>query len=188
MPAEVERFLDAGDPPIIFTPGSGNLHGRAFFEASVEACERLGRRGLLLTRFAEQVPQSLPKTIRYFDFIPFSQVLPRSAALVHHGGIGTCAQGLAAGVPQLVMPMSFDQPDNAARLRRLGVATALSPRHYRGPAVAQALAELLGSLAVAARCREVARRFHGARPLDETCRLIEELHAVASPARAAAAR
>ena len=54
--------------------------------------------------------------------MPFSSVFPLCAAVVHHGGIGTCAQALAAGVPQLTMPLAFDQPDNATRLSRLGVA------------------------------------------------------------------
>jgi UDP:flavonoid glycosyltransferase YjiC (YdhE family) len=79
-----------------------NCQARRFFSAAVDACQRLGRRGVLLTPFAEQVPPSLPQTVKHFDYIPFSRILPRSAALVHHGGIGTTAQGLRAGVCQIV--------------------------------------------------------------------------------------
>ena len=53
---EVEQFVDAGPPPILFTPGSANVHGAEFFAAAADACRRLGRRGLLLTRFPEQIP------------------------------------------------------------------------------------------------------------------------------------
>jgi UDP:flavonoid glycosyltransferase YjiC (YdhE family) len=175
LPAELTEFLNGGEPPIVFTPGSAMRHGHAFFEAAVEACRLLGRRGLLLTRFPEHLPASLPESVRHFSYVPFSQVLPRAAALVHHGGIGTTAQGLAAGIPQLVMPLAHDQPDNAARLRRLGVARSLQPRAFRAAAVARALESLLTSPDVAARCRDYAGRIRESRPLEEASRLVEEL-------------
>jgi rhamnosyltransferase subunit B len=175
LPAELADFLAAGSPPLVFTPGSANAQGQDFFRAAVEACERLGRRGLLLTRFPEQVPEPLPPTVRHFAFIPFSQVLPQAAALVHHGGIGTSAQGLAAGVPQVVMPLAHDQFDNADRIRRLGVGRTLLPRHFQGPALARTLDQLLAVPETAIRCKEVVRRFDGANPLEEACKEIEEL-------------
>ena len=69
----------------------------------------------LLTRYPEQLPPALPASVRHERYVPFSAILPRCAAIVHHGGIGTCAQALAAGIPQLVSPFGFDQPDNAVR-------------------------------------------------------------------------
>jgi rhamnosyltransferase subunit B len=93
--------------------------------------------------------------------------------LVHHGGIGTASQALAAGVPQLVMPLSHDQPDNARRLRGLGVARSLPPERFRGPAVAEALAGLLADPAVAEACRECANRFDG-RDRERACVVLEE--------------
>jgi UDP:flavonoid glycosyltransferase YjiC (YdhE family) len=111
----------------------------------------------------------------HIDFAPFSELLPHCAALVHHGGIGTCSQGLAAGVPQLVVPHAHDQPDNAARLVRLGVARKLEPRQYRIKSVVRELGELLGSPDVATNCKDVAARFSGSDPLGRTCDWIEEL-------------
>jgi rhamnosyltransferase subunit B len=181
-PPEVHDFLDRG-PPLVFTAGSAMRQGHAFFTTAAEACRLLGRRGLLVTRFPEQLPAPLPEGVRHCAYIPFSQLLPRSAALVHHGGIGTTAQALAAGIPQLVMPMSHDQPDNAARVERLGVGRSLPPQRFKAPAVARLLGELVNAPDVAARCREVAGRFHGVDPLGESCRLIEEL--VPRPAGAA---
>ena len=159
---EVTRFLAEGPPPILFTPGSANVHGGAFFVAAADACRRLGRRGLLLTRFPAQIPTALPPGVRHADFVPFRWLAPRSAALVHHGGVGTLAQGLAAGVPQVVMPMGFDQFDNAARLVRLGVGAEVPRRAFRGPRLAATLAALLDDAGVAARCRAVAERVRGA--------------------------
>src|SRR5581483_5125654 len=71
LPAEVEEFLGAGEATVVFTPGSAMKQGQAFFAAAVEACQLLGRRGMLLTRFAEQVPSSLPEGIRHFAYVPF---------------------------------------------------------------------------------------------------------------------
>jgi rhamnosyltransferase subunit B len=155
----LDAFLDAGPPPIAFTPGSANIHGRPFFEAAVDACNRLGRRGVLLTRYPEQIPAGLPEGILHVPFAPFGLLLPRVAALVHHGGVGTSAQGMSAGVPQLVMPLAHDQFDNAARLQRLGIARTLVPKKFRGPKVAEALTALLDRPEVAPHCRAVAARF-----------------------------
>ncbi len=175
MPDKARHFLDDGDPPIVFTPGSANVHGRSFFEASVEACGLLGRRGILLTRHREQVPGDLPPCVRHYDFLPLGELLPRAAALVHHGGIGTVAQGLAAATPQLVMPYGFDQPDNACRLKRLGVGDWIRPRSYRGPGAARVLDRLLREPQIASDCRRVAARITRDESLEQTCRLIEEL-------------
>jgi UDP:flavonoid glycosyltransferase YjiC (YdhE family) len=148
--AELDAFLAAGAPPVVATPGSANRQAERFFAAVVGALERLGRRGLLLTQYPEQLPRELPSTIVARPYAPLSRVLPRAAALVHHGGIGTAAQAFAAGVAQLVMPMAFDQPDNALRARRLGVARFVLPKRFTADAVAGALQELLDDPAVAA--------------------------------------
>jgi rhamnosyltransferase subunit B len=170
---DVIRFIDAGPPPLVFTPGSANVFGRDFFQASVEACQRLGQRGLLLTRFPEQVPAPLPDSVRHVDFVPFRWLLKRSALLVHHGGIGSMSQALAAGVPQVIMPMGFDQCDNAARVERLGVGRGLSPRRFRGPALAEMIREILADPAVAARCQRVAARLADEDGLGIACDEIE---------------
>lgn len=185
LPPDLEAFLsgaeDDSDPPVVFAPGSGNRQAARFFAAAADACHRLGRRGLLLTPYSEQLPSRLPGGVRHAPYAPFSAVLPRSAALVHHGGIGTAAQALAAGTPQLVMPMAFDQPDNAIRLSRLGVARTLSPGRFSGPRVARRLEALLGSDAVARRAAHIARRFEGIDPIARTCDLIEAVARRAAP-------
>ncbi len=177
VPPDLDEFLEsaqaAGDPPIVFAPGSGNRQARRFFTAACDACRRLGRRGVLLTRYTDHLPRLLPEGVRRADYAPFSLVLPRAAALVHHGGIGTSAQALAAGRPQLVMPMTFDQPDNAARLQRLGVARTLPPKRFSGASVARELAALIESAIVARKCADVARRFDSIDPVGQTCDIIE---------------
>ncbi|HVT27711.1 MAG TPA: glycosyltransferase, partial [Lacipirellulaceae bacterium] len=135
LPGDVQEFLAAGSPPIAFSPGSANNEAHHFFVAAVEACQRLNRRGILMTKYDHQLPAKLPDSVRHVGFVPMSQLLPHAAALVHHGGIGSCAQGLAAGVPQIVRPMSYDQFDNARRIVRLGVAKEISVRRFSGATV-----------------------------------------------------
>lgn len=117
--------------------------GGKFFEAGLAACERLGRRAVLVTRYPDELPPALGDRAIARSYVPFSDLMPRVAAVVHHGGIGTTAQGLAAGVPQLVMPMSHDQPDNAVRLRTLGVGDFLYPDQFAPARVAEKLGRLL---------------------------------------------
>lgn len=170
---DVDQFLDEGDAPVLFTPGSGNMQAEAFFQEAAAACRIIGRRGLFLTRFSEQIPRNLPPSIRHFDYVPFSQVLPRAAALVHHGGIGSASQALRAGTPQLIMPLAHDQPDNAARIRRLGVGTSVPPSRFRASRVAASLQKLLVSPEVKRACRQVAKKFENVAPFDEACDVIQ---------------
>lgn len=173
--AEVEAFLAAGSPPIAFTPGSAMVHSREFFTAAVEACRRLGRRGILLTRHSEQLPTPIPAYVRHFDFVPFSQLLPRCAAVVHHGGIGSLSQAMAAGVPQVVMSMAHDQFDNAARAEGLGVGIEVSAKQFNAETLTAALMRLIDRPEVTEACRQVAARLAGNTALDDTARLVESL-------------
>jgi UDP:flavonoid glycosyltransferase YjiC (YdhE family) len=150
---DVRRFIASGSPPIVFTPGSANRQASQFFRAAAEATQTLGMRALLLTPFPEQLPDAPHGSILHVPYAPFSHLLPLCAAVVHHGGIGTCARGFRAGIPQLIMPMGFDQPDNALRVSRLGAGAFIPPNRFTGPAVAAALTRLLTDRNVAAACR-----------------------------------
>jgi UDP:flavonoid glycosyltransferase YjiC (YdhE family) len=174
VPVGTSRFIDAGSPPIVFTPGSANQQAAEFFRAAVDACAHLGCRTLLLTRYPGQLPP-LPPFAHHESFVPLSKVLPRCAALVHHGGIGTLAQGLAAGIPQLTMPMGFDQPDNATRLHRLGVGRWIRPSQFTGRRVADRLHELIEDPQIRMKCRHWANQMGTGLALEQTCRLLEEL-------------
>ena len=175
LSVEVEEFLNAGEAPLAFSFGSAMRTGRPYFDAAVGACAALGKRGLLLAKKTEQIPPNLPASVLQADYAPFSEVFPRVAAVVHHGGIGTTAQALAAGVPQIIMPMSFDQPDNAARLRKLGVARVVPAGQFTTESLTAALRELLADPAVPVACAEVKRKLESSDPLIEACDWIEQL-------------
>lgn len=172
---EIEAFLATGDPPIVFTPGSAHTHATRLWQSAIDACTRLKRRGMLLTRHVDQIPRTLPEGVRHFSYAPFSEILQRCAALVYHGGIGTLSQALAAGVPHVIMPMAHDQPDNAARIRRLGVGDFLWPDQFRGRILARILERLLSSPSVATACRDHAARLEGDDAIGKTCAEIENV-------------
>jgi UDP:flavonoid glycosyltransferase YjiC (YdhE family) len=138
-------------------------HGRDFFHAALGACLAIKRRALFVTRYPDQLPAELPPTIRHFGYLPFSDVLPRCAAIVHHGGIGTTSQAFAAGIPQLIMPLAHDQPDNAQRVRKLGVGTFLWPDAFTAGNIARELERLP---ALQSRCAGIALRVKSDHPVD----------------------
>jgi UDP:flavonoid glycosyltransferase YjiC (YdhE family) len=174
-PDPLAAFLAQGPPPVVFSFGSAMRHGRPYFDAAVEACRRTGMRGVLLGRAGDQIPPDLPPHVLHADYAPFSEVFPRAACVVHHGGVGTSAQALRAGVPQLVMPLAFDQPDNAARMRRLGVSRTLFPKRFTGPAVAKVLQSIASDAAMRESARRIATRLQDVDGAANACRLIEEL-------------
>ena len=138
------EFLDAGEPPIIFTLGSAAvMDARDFFEESAKAARILGRRAVLLYGEYNNPPKGLDGNIVGFPYAPYSLVFPRAAAVVHQGGVGTTAQVLRAGVPHLIMPYGHDQPDNAARCKRLGVAEIVRRNSYNAENAASELKKLL---------------------------------------------
>jgi UDP:flavonoid glycosyltransferase YjiC (YdhE family) len=173
IPDTVNEFLNAGSAPIIFTPGTAMKHANQFFLDCIDACQLLGRRGVLLTQHPEQLPDELPQDIRHYAYLPFSKVLPRAVALVHHGGIGTTAQAIAAGIPQMIRPMAHDQPDTAARVVKLGIGVSLSPKKFNAASLAEKINTVITSQQVLDRCKTYSRKINPEQSLNDTCTLIE---------------
>lgn len=124
--AELKEFLDAGDPPIIFTLGSSvSMDPGDFFRKALAAARRLGQRAILIGGLIPSDDPGASERLKVFEYLPYSRVFPHASVIVHPGGIGTLSQALAAGRPMVVTPVAFDQPDNARRAERLGVARTL---------------------------------------------------------------
>jgi UDP:flavonoid glycosyltransferase YjiC (YdhE family) len=168
---EVAAFCRAGPAPVVVTFGSGYLQGREVYAETIEGCRRAGVRGILMTRYVEQLPQPLPEFMRHCVYAPFNQLFPLCSAIIHHGGIGTMSQAFAAGLPQLILPMAWDQPDNAVRVTALGTGTWLFGRPRAGK-IAAGLKVVLRP-AVRERCQEVARKFEKTNPLAAAVDCIE---------------
>ena len=177
MPAELEAFLEAGEPPIAFTLGTSavGVAGR-FFEESALAAAKIGRRAVLLVgKQPENRPKSLPEGVFAAEFAPHRGLFPRSAAIVHQCGMGTLSQALHAGKPQLAVPFANDQPDNAVRVNRLGVARVCRPKRYRSEQVARELQALLGDTPYRTRAAEVGHIVRGEDGTNAACEAIEEV-------------
>lgn len=161
LPAELSAFLDSGPPPLVFTLGSAAvMNAGDFYEQSAYAAEILGQRAVLLIGADDRnLPKRrLPDTICVARYAPYSKIFPRASVLIHQGGIGTTAQALRAGRPMLVMPYSHDQPDNARRVRRLGVAEVLGRNRYLAKPAAQLIWKLLSDNAYSSRAEAVAKQ------------------------------
>ena len=134
----------AGVAPIFGRrPAPAGFHARvgsrprcraSFTPRVLAAAQLLGRRAILLTGSGRQnCPSPLPPGVAAFEYAPFSELFPRAAAIVHHGGIGTTTQALRAGRPMLVMPYAYDQPDNAERVCSAGRRSRHFPPPLHGP-------------------------------------------------------
>ena len=145
MPPELTTFLDDGPPPIVFTLGSSAVWvARDFYRESIAAAKMLNRRAVLLIGDQRNMlKESLPSEIIAINYAPFETLLTRACAMVHHGGVGTTSNGLRAGIPTLIVPFAFDQPDNAAHAARLGSSRTLPRAKYRAARVAKELDILL---------------------------------------------
>ena len=160
LPPALARFLDDGPSPIVFTLGTAvAADAGSFYESSAQAARLLGRRAVLILKDPRNRPPTLPDGVAAFDYAPFSELFPRAAAIVHHGGIGTTGLAMRSGRPMLVMPCAWDQPDNAERMARLGISRTI-PRHRCTPArVAAELRRLLDDPTYGRRPRRSASRY-----------------------------
>lgn len=182
---DLAEFLDAGEPPIIFTLGSAAvMDARDFFEESAKAAKILRKRAVLLYGIFNDLPKIVEsgewkveseRQIIAVPYAPYSQVFPKAACVVHQGGVGTTAQVLRAGVPHLFMPYSHDQPDNAARCERLGVAKIISRDRYNAETAAEKLRELLADAQFKTNAAEAAKVVNSEHGTRIACDAIEEI-------------
>jgi UDP:flavonoid glycosyltransferase YjiC (YdhE family) len=183
LPRDLARFLDDGSPPIVFTLGSAvsnNSGAPQFFEHSAAAAKLLGRRAVLILKGSQNLPGELPNGVIACDYAPFSEIFPRAAAIVHHGGIGTTGLAMHSGRPTLIVPWAWDQPDNAERAARLGVSRTISVRRYTPRCVAGELRQLLDDPTYSQRAAEVAKQLQQEDGVGAACDAIEALLQAAS--------
>lgn len=153
----IEGFLERGPAPVVFSLGTAHVHAPGvFYDTAVQACRSAGVRGLLLAGRNAAAFRNLPHDVLAVDYASFSTLLPRAAALVHHGGIGTTAQALRAGIPQLIVPQGNDQFNNSVRAHHIGVAHILRRSQLTVPRLAFALRQLLSDGAIRGNAADLA--------------------------------
>jgi rhamnosyltransferase subunit B len=185
VPPELGAFLaetdDPKDAPIVFTLGSTAVHNPGnFYAASAEAAERVGRRAVLLgakDAISGSVTTSTSGSSKLLSvpYAPYSALFPRAAAIVHQGGSGTTGEALRAGRPMLFVPYGWDQPDNAARVQRLGSALTIARTRYTVETATAALARLLDEPSFTRRACEIATHVAAEDALTGACNAIDRL-------------
>jgi rhamnosyltransferase subunit B len=170
---ELEAFLAEGPAPVVYMPGTARRYADDFFLAGVHTCEQSGLRGVLLGEVPREIAISLPDNVCVQPYAPFAALLRRARALVHHGGIGSAAQALRAGIPQVVVPHAYDQFDNAMRLEALGVGATLPATEDGLDAMPQRVRALVEDSAVADACQRWAPRTEAQAARQAITRLVE---------------
>ncbi len=184
MDQGLAQFLGDGPPPVVFTLGSSAVtQPGSFFEESAAAARDLGVRAVLLMGKLDhgQVSRELPSSVYVTDYAPYSELLPRAAVTVHQGGIGTTAQALRAGQPMLVVPWAHDQPDNAERARKLGVARVVVRSRYSRSRAARELRRLLGDTDYKTRAKELGQRIAAEDGVNGCCDALEKFISSSGP-------
>lgn len=124
-PADLLDFLNAGRPPVYIGFGSmGNRNPEETTRLILQAVKMSGQRAVLASGWGGMSKADLPESVYMLSSVPHSWLFPRMAAVVHHGGAGTTAAGLRAGVPSIIVPFFGDQGFWGARIAALGVGTA----------------------------------------------------------------
>ncbi len=141
MPLDLERFLSSGPAPLVFSLGSSAVVAAGdFYTESLKASQDLNMRAVFLTG---RYSQGLPPDVMAAPYAPHSELFPRAAAIIHHGGVGTTGQAMRSGRPMLIVPFSHDQFDNGARVKRLGMGEVLYRSRYQARSAAPLLQQLV---------------------------------------------
>ncbi|MCB9458312.1 MAG: glycosyltransferase family 1 protein [Anaerolineaceae bacterium] len=128
-PQDLVDFLAAGEKPVYIGFGSmPDSKPEATTRTLIEAVQQTGKRAVILTGWAGFHAENAPKNVHFLKYAPHSWLFPQMAAVVHHGGAGTTASGLRAGVPTVIVPHNGDQPYWGRHVQELGVGTAPIPR------------------------------------------------------------
>ena len=169
----LDEFLAAGPAPVVFTLGSyAVMNPGKFYEESVDAVRRLGVRAVMLDGRGGDGTRVTPDILSV-SYAPHSYLFPRASVIVHSGGIGTCARAMRAGRPMLVVPFAHDQPDNALRLVRLGVARTLGSKSYTARRAATEIALLLDESRYRSNTERIARIVESENGASAACDALE---------------
>jgi len=134
--SEFDALIEKQGAPIIFTSGTGVKDVEDLFKEGRKICEQLQVLGLFVGGNIGVEFLQGSSFCAHMDYIDFEYALPKALAIVHHGGIGTTAQAIKAGIPQLIRPLKYDQPDNADRIYKLGLGTYVVPEKFNAEQVA----------------------------------------------------
>jgi rhamnosyltransferase subunit B len=160
--------------PIVFTTGTGVSEAEAVFREGKKICELLNLPGLFVGSAGSKEILSNSTLCKHIDYIDFEYALPKCSAIVHHGGIGTLSQAVRAGIPQLIRPIKYDQPDNANRIHQLGLGTFVFPDHFKAETVAPILKAMIDAASQNKALAIYSTDIKRSNAIEKACDLIEK--------------
>jgi UDP:flavonoid glycosyltransferase YjiC (YdhE family) len=170
---EIQRFIATHGSPIVYTTGSGVAEANEIFTEGRKICEILDVPGIFVGSPASNSLLGGTERFLHIDYIDFETLLPQCLAIIHHGGIGTTAQAIKAGIPQIIRPMTFDQPDNGYRIFLLGLGFSVSPKKFTAKRVSAALTAILRTLPKSAQFAKYAFELKRGGAIERACDLID---------------
>jgi UDP:flavonoid glycosyltransferase YjiC (YdhE family) len=195
LPAELAAFLARAGKPLVFTPGTGVVDVDGFFADALSCCEQLQRPGVFLSPHYRGPARQPAMPVFHAPFVELQPLLAQSALLVHHGGAGTTARALQAGIPQIIRAMAYDQPDNGTRIQQLGVGRFFAPDGFSLARLVTYARQLLDSAQVQARLQDLSQEIAGTSAIGAAADCVEHTlrgeprnpprHAAPAPERAA---
>ena len=168
----VDAFIDEKGAPILFFTGTGVDDVEAVFRAGREICEHLSLPGIFIGGSNGARLLVGNENCLHLPYVDFEHTLPKCKAIVHHGGIGTTAQAIRAGLPQIIRPLSFDQPDNASRIYSMGIGYCIPPAIFNAKKVSILLCEMLNNASLKDRISSFAISIAQNDALSRACDLI----------------
>ncbi|HEY8474205.1 MAG TPA: glycosyltransferase [Natronosporangium sp.] len=179
LPADLAALVADEVPaerrPILVSGGSSRFLHADWYGVAVHAAARAGRPVVVACRHRDLLPAELPPAVRWYPSLPFATLMPRVAAVVHHGGILTCARAVASAIPQVILAHGADRPDNARRLRSLGLAEWLPAARWRVDAVAGLVDQVLADPGYRDRALALADTMDPDRAAAAACTALEAL-------------
>jgi sterol 3beta-glucosyltransferase len=175
-PDDLVAFLQAGPPPVYIGFGSmGNRSPEATTQLALKALALSGQRGVLASGWGGLSSADLPKTVHMIKSIPHSWLFPQMAAVVHHGGAGTTAAGLRAGIPSIIVPFFGDQPFWGQRVAQLGVGpTPIPKKRLTAEKLAEAITQTVANTTMRQRAADLGAKIRSEDGLAPVVTIIQQ--------------
>lgn len=161
--------------PVIFTAGSGRSSAKQLFVEGRKVCEQLNVPGVFVGGGDSVALLDGANYCAHIDYIDFQYAFSKASVVVHHGGIGTVAQAIRAGCPQLICPVKYDQPDNADRIYRLGLGSYILPEQFIAENIAPMIQRMVAQSSQVLALKHYAAKIERVDAIGEACDLIESV-------------
>ena len=173
--ARLDTFIETQGAPLIFTSGTGVSDVVNLFREGRKICEQLRVPGVFVGGSSGAEILRGSSLCTHMSYIDFEYALPKALAIIHHGGIGTTAQAIKAGIPQLIRPIKYDQPDNADRVYKLGLGTYVMPEKFKAEAIVPMIASMVQNAKRSKALRHYSKDVNNSSAIEDACNLIEQV-------------